>query len=340
MAEEQEGISGSILGKYYTRLTIGKYKRPKPFASPKFDKTLVVLLPLPNELRDDTTVSYTNVNLETVGDIVNGNIGSGIGSAILRNSGAMVMGVGSLAGNAFAAIGGALGGDAGEKLAGGAASAVGSIFNAEQISSAVQQSAGLAPNPNPSVTFQGPVLRDFSYSWAFYPKSADESRKLQSLIKVLKRSALPRHTVKDSAAILDYPDMCQINFFPWDKEGVGDWGWSDKSIIRYKKCVMQNINVNYNPFGTPAFFEDTNLPVSYQITISFKEIEYLLSEDWKNTEYGPLDTSGRYDINEATASAATALAITSVAAIAPGLALGTTLGASVGADLVKELVTQ
>ena len=43
---------------------------------------------------------------------------------------------------------------------------------------------------------------------------------------------------------------------------------------------MSGVNVNYNAFGTPGFFEGTQLPISYQLTISFKEIEYLLSDDW------------------------------------------------------------
>jgi hypothetical protein len=158
----------------------------------------------------------------------------------------------------------------------------------------VQQLTGLAPNPNPSVAFQGPILRDFSYTWAFYPKSRDESEKIQGLIKVLKRSALPRHSAVNSASILDYPDMVQINFYPWDTGGdPKNWGWTDKSIIRYKKCFMQSVNVNYHPFGTPAFFEGTNLPVTYRVTIAFRETEYMLSEDWKNTVALPLEGSGR-----------------------------------------------
>lgn len=43
---------------------------------------------------------------------------------------------------------------------------------------------------------------------------------------------------------------------------------------------MSGVNVNYNAFGTPGFFEGTKLPISYSLTINFKEIEYLLSNDW------------------------------------------------------------
>lgn len=292
---QEHGVSGSFLGKYYTRLAIGSYKRPKPFESPVFKKSVVVFLPLPNELRDDTSIGYTNVNLETVGDLINGNIGSGIGAALLRKSGDIITGAGSMLGNALAAGAGAAGGDAAEKLVGGAVSAVGSLFPAEQITSAIQQSFGKAPNPNPSVAFQGPVLRDFAYTWAFYPKTKEESIAIQKLIRVLKTRALPKNWATKSAAILEYPDMCQLNFYPWDKNGKEPWFWSDDSIIRYKKCVMQGVNVNYNPFGTPAFFEGTTLPVTYQLTISFKEIEYLMSHDWDLVKFGQTGTGKASD---------------------------------------------
>jgi hypothetical protein len=285
MAIEQ---APTVYGKYYTTIRIGPYQRPKPFDRPAFNPNLNIILPLPNELRDDTTVSYTNINLETVGDLINLNIGSGAGAAVLRNSGNLITGAGSILADAGAAFAGALGGNAAESIVGGVTSAIGSLFPAEQITSAIQQSTGLAPNPNPSVAFQGPVLRDFSYTWAFYPKSAAESAKIDTMIKKLKSRALPKNWVNNSAAILEYPDMCQLNFFPWDNNGTGDWGWSDKSIIRYKKCVMAGVNANYNPFGTPAFFEGTTLPVTYQLTISFREIEYLLSEDWDTARTGAL----------------------------------------------------
>jgi len=274
-------------GKYYSQITIGKYKRPKPFESPKFERTFTIVLPLPSEMRDDTTVSYTNQNLETVGDAINGNIGSGMVSGLLRNSGSLTQNIGSAV----------LGGIASSDFVG---TAVANAINPEQVTSAIQQSTGLAPNPNPSVAFQGPILRDYSFSWSFYPKSADESYKIQRMIKILKRSALPRNTVKNSAAILDYPDLVQVNFFPWDADGISDWGWGENSIIKYKKSFMQSVNVNYHPFGTPAFFEGTKLPVSYQINISFRETEYMLSDDWKVSEtgYGALGTSNRWDLAE------------------------------------------
>ena len=75
--------------------------------------------------------------------------------------------------------------------------------------------------------------------------------------------------------------MVQINYFPWDSGGEGNWGWSKNSIIKHKKCVMTRVNVSYTPGGSPGFFHETNGPVAATISISFQEIEYMLSKDWE-----------------------------------------------------------
>jgi hypothetical protein len=169
----------------------------------------------------------------------------------------------------------------GGKLAQAAQGAIDQVANPAQLTSAIQQSAGMAPNPNPSVTFTGPNLSEFNLSWTIYPKSASESEGLLEVIKFLKKSALPENTIYGSSAILNYPRMVQINYFPWDSGGEGSWGWHTKnSIIKHKKCVMTRVDVSYTPGGAPGFFHETNGPVAATILISFQEIEYMLSQDW------------------------------------------------------------
>jgi hypothetical protein len=262
--------------KYYTLLRISPYKRGDKFELSKFEPNLMVYLPLPTELRDDTTVGYTNVNLETVGDAINQNGGT-LNAAVLRNAGNIASaGINGLK-SAMSNLGAA--GD----IAAGLTSAVQSLFPAEQISSAVQQKNGVAPNPNPSVQFQGPVLRDFSFTWAFYPKNKGESEQIHDMIRKLKARALPSFNKGNGQAILEYPHKCRLNFYPWDSKSPDENGWTKESIIKIKRCFMSGVNVNYHAFGTPAFFEGTTLPVTYQLTINFKEIEYLTSDDWDVT---------------------------------------------------------
>jgi hypothetical protein len=282
---------------YYTRISLAPYKRGDAFEIPKMETpTFVAHLPLPTELRDDTTVGYTNVNLETVGDFLDPNRsraqegGSALGAAAsLRSIGSLGQLGLTASSRGLAGVTGGLGGlgTIAGAAGGGFLSVVQSLVPAEQITSAIQQKTGAAPNPNPSVQFQGPVLRDFALTWAFYPKNEIESGNISTLIKRLKGRALPSQNRGNSGAVLNYPHICQLNFFPWDGKGdPDDNGWTDNSIIKIKKCFMSGVNVNYNAFGTPAFFQGTQLPISYQLTINFKEIDYLLSDAWDESAAG------------------------------------------------------
>lgn len=279
-------IAGSLLGEYYCKLSIGPYSRPKPFEPSKMDPKVVLLLPLPSEMRDDTAVGYTNMDLNTVGDLTNGDKGIAAGVGMRKAGDIISGGAANLLGAAGGAGAGALFGDKfGSAAQSKISDTVGDLFPPDQVASALQQSMGMAPNPNPSVMFTGPQLREFTFSWTFYPKNAKESANLKKMIETLKGHALPSNSIGGSAAILTYPSMCQMNFYPWDGGGVGNWGWTSKSIIRMKKCVMASVNANYTPSNVPAFFHGTNAPVAVQLTINLKEIEYMMANDYTGADW-------------------------------------------------------
>lgn len=280
MAEKVDAYN-SLLGKYWTQIRVGPYDRPTPLSPGDFKTERTIILPLPTELRDDTAVGYTNLDLTSTGDVINGSIGGGLAAYALRKSGDVISGGASaIAGagaGALAGLGGeALGDAVQEAVSGGIAEA----FPPDQVASAIQQSLGAAPNPNPSVMFTGPSLREFNFSWTFYPRNLTESRKIKGIVEYLKRSALPSNKLSGSASVLSYPMMTQFNFYPWDSKGKGQHGWSDNSIIRMKRTMMSAVNVNYAPSNVPSFFGGDSHPVAIGLSISLREIEYMLSEDW------------------------------------------------------------
>ena len=284
-SEQLKALDADI--KYYCTLKLGEYDRPEPFDVAAVKAKKVIRLPLPQEMRDDTPVNYNRQDLTLVGDIINDDFGSGMAAEVLRQSGDLagtVIQAGAeatrMAGGKTPSVGlGLLGNLAGQAL--------GNAFDPAAITSAIQQMTGVAPNPNPSVAFQGPELREFTLTWSFMPASEAESRRLRSIINYLKRSALPGNSITDSAAILQYPYMVQMNFYPWDNGGSGPYGWSSKSIIKMKQCFMSAVNVNYNAGAVPSFFQGyNNEPTIIQLTISFKEIEYFLRNDYGGGQGG------------------------------------------------------
>jgi hypothetical protein len=284
------GVNDSLLGKYYCRLLIGKFSRPSPFKSALFETPTMIHLPLPDILQDNTSVNYSGVQLESVGDFVNGDIAGGSIGAVSRGVGNILSGaVSNFSGSAANALTQAFGGnkELGDRIGGMVNGSVRETFPPDLVQSAFEQAMGTAPNPNPSVAFQGPNLREFGLSWTFFPVSKTESDKIHNVIKILKRASLSSSASSSGAAILNYPDMVQLNFFPWDggeaETGpTNPWYWSKDSIIRIKKCVMNSVSVDYNPSNSPAFFADEK-PVAVRLSIGFSEIEYMLSNDWGET---------------------------------------------------------
>ena len=253
---------------FFSTLSIAQYSRPNPFSQGEYVPENTIKLPLPGELRDDTAVGYDNTNLELVGDIINGNTIENIaGAELLRQGGDLAS---RLAGSAAGFFAGQTVGNA-----------VSDAFDGQSVGSAIQQSIGAAPNPNPSVAFSGPILRDYTLTWSLMPNNDKEAKTIDKIIRRLKAAALPRNSFSKSAAVLSYPKICQINFFPWDNNGGGRYGWSQNSIIRAKPAFMASVNVDYTAGVAPAFFHNVEKsPVMMRLIINFKEIEYHLSHDW------------------------------------------------------------
>jgi hypothetical protein len=299
-APSSQGPDGSFLGKYYCRLILGDYERTRPFApgSWKIENGKTIFLPLPRELSDSTSGRYNEASIEGIGDILNFDpLGLGVRTA-MESAGPLLD---------FAASKVDKLGKVGEGLTSAAENAG---INGRNLTSAIQSQTGYSPNPNPSVLFSGPDLRDITFSWAFYPKNYEEAKKVNEIIKILKRAALPKPLTGFSSGVLTYPQLCQINFFPWDTGGnANSWGWTDRSIIRIKKCFLSSVNASYSDFGNPAFFHSTdvnpnNYSVTYRLNVTFKEVEYLLSRDWDDGVANFVDGVAKDNFSEDTGNVA------------------------------------
>lgn len=269
--------------KYYCTLTLMDYERVNPFEPSPPKNAKFFRLPLPMELRDDLGVSYQNTDLNAIGDMING-AGNVAAGAALRNAGDIAKAGAQGVAGFMQGAGNALGGKAGGamNIAGTVGSKLANQIDASAVSSAASQGLGVAANPNPSVAFQGPILRDFSMSWTFYPTNAKNSATIQSMIKTLKGAAAAQYSGGGASAVLGYPKLVQLNFYPWDKGGSGPHSWSNKSIIRLKRCFMASVNASYNAGSAPSFFTDST-PTVTTLSINFKEVEYMLSTDYGTT---------------------------------------------------------
>jgi hypothetical protein len=236
---------------YYTMFSFKEYKKKDVTAVAKDSSSVVIILPLPANLSETFAVEYATPALgPVIGAAAEGLL------AGARNAGAMGAGESILKGITnipAAAEAGAFGmlkkmGGVGE----GAAN-IGSM------------ALGVAPNPHLAVLFTNVGLRNHKFSYKFAPRSAAELGRLKNIIYNLKHKMLPG---LDTSMLFSFPDVVDIKFVTGKA----------KAPYIIKRCVMESLDVNYSPGGSPAFFK-TGDPVMVEISMSFKEMSPFTRDD-------------------------------------------------------------
>lgn len=277
-----------ISNKYYFRMRFYDYKKPlrvdgedtqettKGFEQAKYE----VKLPLPLSLYDQANIAYDTPALALLGDM--GELLEGFAGA----AGGGVEGLKSFLLEQTKTIAPAAVNRLFYDIAPNFLNALTGPLGIGNVAATLQQQFGATVNPNEALTLQGVPLRSWSFRWLFIPHDEEESIQVQQLVRQLKARSLPFVARSSDGAtnptgLLGYPQICLINMYPWDSGTSYNkfFEWTDQSIVKIKRTMITGVNVQYNSQGTPAFFRGTNNPVSIDLTISFKEIEYFLAED-------------------------------------------------------------
>jgi hypothetical protein len=120
-----------------------------------------------------------------------------------------------------------------------------------------QYLAGMTVNPFLFMMFDSPTFKEHTLDWIFAPKSRQESKDLDVIIKEIKMRSLPQ---ADLGIMLNYPDIAIIKLNP------------DNHLFKFRPCAVLSVSVNYTAAGTPSFF-DTGSPSVVSLQIRLREIE-------------------------------------------------------------------
>jgi hypothetical protein len=142
---------------------------------------------------------------------------------------------------------------------------------------ALGQSLGAVPNPHLQAIFSGVDLRTHTFQWTFAPRNVQESKNLKAIINEIKKNSLPAYSTTGTAA-LQYPPMVDIKLMPWANTPGDD-------IIKFKKCLIKSVSVNYAPAGLPSFFasqpgDTTKYPTMIQLELQMLETEIQTAKDY------------------------------------------------------------
>ena len=145
----------------------------------------------------------------------------------------------------------------------GVMSALAGAGLAQVVSTEIQRGSGKIANPNEILMYQSTAMRTFSFSWTILPDSLDESKQAAGLIKMFRMSA---HARKDNLMIVTVPDHVIVSFH------------GAKDMIQLPPCVIESVNVTYNP-NSSSFFKENNAPVEIGLVISLKEMAPIYAGD-------------------------------------------------------------
>jgi len=140
------------------------------------------------------------------------------------------------------------------------------------------RTTGAVINPNLELLFNGPKLRTFSFSFKLTPRNADEAKIIRQIIKFFKKNMAAQRST--SNLFLLSPNIFKLKY-------ISGFGKKQNPYMnKIKPCALSAFNVNYTPDGSYMTYNDPNNPsmTSYDIGLSFSEIEPIYADEIKNTD--------------------------------------------------------
>ena len=137
---------------------------------------------------------------------------------------------------------------------------------------------GLATNSHTALVYRGPgEFRTHDFTFNFFPKNRTDATTVKNIISEFQRGMLPQlagtqiNSRRLSSPFFKSPRHYRIKFL--DASGA-----KNQYLFDIKTSVITSMNVNHDPNSIVSFHRDGS-PVQTQLTLTFKEIEYVVSED-------------------------------------------------------------
>ena len=163
-----------------------------------------------------------------------------------------------------------------QTLSGLAGAVTGSNLDADTF---LARTSGRVLNPNAEVLFQGPVIRDFSFSFVMIARSQKEGSQIRRIIRFLKLGMAPKFR---STTFLNNPDVFKLEY----RSGEGVL----KTVNRFNPggLALTTMSVDYAPNGYWSAYRDSQ-PVALKMDLAFTELRPVYESDQQDT---PMDSVG------------------------------------------------
>jgi len=159
----------------------------------------------------------------------------------------------------------------------------GSVFGVElDADTVLARQGGRVLNPNAEMLFQGPVIRDFAFSFLMIARSQKEGDEIRKILRFLKLGMAPKYR---TTTYLKAPDVFTLEY----KNGKGK---NDllKTVNQFNPggLALTTMNVDYAPNGYWSAYRDSQ-PVILKMDLNFTELRPIYEGDQAGT---PEDSVG------------------------------------------------
>jgi len=187
-----------------------------------------------------------------------GQFGSGFGSAEERE-------------NFRKALGSAASVSVTSGIAGLAGNALGTQITPDTL---LARTGGAVLNPNAEMLFQGPVIRDFNFSFLMIARSVDEGRQIRRIIKWFKKGMAPKFR---NTTIIKSPDIFTLEY--------RNAGGLLKTVNRFNPggLALTTVNIDYAPSGYWSAYRDSQ-PVAVKMDLNFTELRPIYQKDQEDDD--------------------------------------------------------
>jgi len=233
----------------------------------------IIILPMPSSIVDTNQVNYSDDSLDaitaTVAELAGGLMQTKLFDANGKNfdlSGALTRAKNTL----NQTLNETNLKDVKDLILANLAAQAGSLVGLTNLSlnQVLARSTGEIVNPNMELLFNGPTIRNFSFSFKLTPRDEKEAEQIKLIIRSLKKHMSPRN---NQGLFLSSPHVFELRY----KQGLKDHQY----LHRFKRCALQNMSVNYTGENVYATYDD-GAPVSTILSLSFKELEPIYAEDY------------------------------------------------------------
>jgi len=136
------------------------------------------------------------------------------------------------------------------------------------------RTSGAVLNPNAEMLFQGPVIRDFNFTFLMIARSEDEGKQIRRIIKWFKKGMAPKFR---NTTLIKSPDIFTLEY--------RNAGGLLKTVNRFNPggLALTTVNVDYAPSGYWSAYRDSQ-PVAVKMDLNFTELRPIYQKDQEDDD--------------------------------------------------------